>query len=119
MMASSRSSPIPVPYSHTSSNVSAPPQNQTMLQGFEWYVPANNKHWTRLEAAVPMLAKLGVTTLWIPPACKSFGPESVGTSPPPNLNLLSLLQIGSNTEAEQAMTSMISMTWVSLIRRTA
>lgn len=49
-----------------------------MLQGFEWYVPFDQSHWARLEQTLPVLAQLGVDTLWIPPACKSFGPDSVG-----------------------------------------
>lgn len=55
--------------------VGAPPrpdaQNQTMFQGFEWYVPADHQHWSRLEKALPALAALGVTSMWIPPACKA------------------------------------------------
>ena len=46
-------------------------QNQTMFQGFEWYVPADHQHWRRLEKALPTLAALGVTSMWIPPACKA------------------------------------------------
>lgn len=60
---------------HTSS---APPKNKTMMQGFEWYVPFDTNHWRRLEKIVPILAQLGVNTLWIPPACKAFGPDSIG-----------------------------------------
>lgn len=56
----------------------ARPRNKTMLQGFEWYVPFDQSHWSRLEKTLPVLAQLGVDALWIPPACKSFGPDSVG-----------------------------------------
>lgn len=42
-----------------------------MFQGFEWYVPADHQHWRRLEKALPTLAALGVTSMWIPPACKA------------------------------------------------
>jgi alpha-amylase len=45
--------------------------NQIMFQGFEWYVPADHQHWRRLEKALPSLAALGVTSMWIPPACKA------------------------------------------------
>ncbi|ROV92975.1 hypothetical protein VMCG_08977 [Cytospora schulzeri] len=45
--------------------------NPTVFQGFEWYVPADHKHWQRLEGALPCLASLGITSLWIPPACKA------------------------------------------------
>lgn len=55
-----------------------PPRKKTMVQGFEWYIPFDRNHWQRLERIVPVLAHLGVDALWIPPACKSFGPDSVG-----------------------------------------
>lgn len=42
-----------------------------MLQGFEWYCPADFKHWQRLENALPIYAALGITSMWIPPACKA------------------------------------------------
>lgn len=47
------------------------PDNPTMLQGFEWYCPADFKHWQRLETALPVYAALGITSMWIPPACKA------------------------------------------------
>ncbi|KAL2157311.1 hypothetical protein VTH06DRAFT_6249 [Thermothelomyces fergusii] len=47
------------------------PANETMLQGFEWHAPGDGAHWARLERALPGLAALGVTKLWIPPACKA------------------------------------------------
>jgi hypothetical protein len=43
-------------------------ENMTMLQGFEWYVPADQKHWVRLEKNVAELKKWGVDNIWIPPA---------------------------------------------------
>lgn len=49
-----------------------------MLQGFEWYVPFDRSHWARLEKTLPVMSRLGVNSLWIPPACKSYGPDSVG-----------------------------------------
>lgn len=65
------------PYHHGGQPPIIPPrpqgaqQNQTMFQGFEWYVPADHQHWRRLEKALPTLAALGVTSMWIPPACKA------------------------------------------------
>lgn len=47
------------------------PDNPTMLQAFEWYCPADNQHWRRLADALPAHAALGVTSMWIPPACKA------------------------------------------------
>lgn len=42
-----------------------------MMQAFEWYCPADYSHWQRLERALPAHAALGVTSMWIPPACKA------------------------------------------------
>ena len=47
------------------------PVNQTMFQGFEWYCPADRQHWKRLAEALPSLASLGITNIWIPPATKT------------------------------------------------
>ncbi|PSR92274.1 alpha-amylase-like protein [Coniella lustricola] len=47
------------------------PDNQTMFQGFEWYVPPDQKHWARLSRILPTLQTLGITSIWIPPACKA------------------------------------------------
>ncbi|KAK0610129.1 glycoside hydrolase superfamily [Bombardia bombarda] len=55
-----------------------------MLQGFEWYLPAptasdkTEPHWRRLSRAIPALAALGITSLWIPPACKASWPTGNG-----------------------------------------
>ena len=34
-------------------------KNRTMLQGFEWYIPADGKHWSRLAEQAERLAGLG------------------------------------------------------------
>jgi alpha-amylase len=47
-------------------------KNCTMLQGFEWYCPGDQKHWQRLKNVVPTLAALGITSIWIPPATKEL-----------------------------------------------
>ncbi|CAJ2501831.1 Uu.00g046840.m01.CDS01 [Anthostomella pinea] len=47
-------------------------KNQTMFQGFEWYCPDDQEHWKRLANAAPALSSIGVTSMWIPPACKGF-----------------------------------------------
>lgn len=49
-----------------------------MMQGFEWYVPPDQKHWQRLSKAVPSLKAIGVNTMWIPPGCKASSPEGNG-----------------------------------------
>ncbi len=55
-----------------------PVANRTLFQGFEWFCPNDNKHWQRLAKAVPTLAKLGITSIWIPPAAKSFRRDGNG-----------------------------------------
>jgi alpha-amylase len=49
-----------------------------MLQGFEWYLPADGSHWRRLERVMPVVAQLGVTRMWIPPACKAAARDGNG-----------------------------------------
>src|SRR5690554_370401 len=49
-----------------------------MIQFFEWYLPADGGHWERLQNAVPDLAALGVSGIWIPPCYKGTGPEDTG-----------------------------------------
>ncbi|EHA50355.1 hypothetical protein MCOR27_000199 [Pyricularia oryzae] len=46
------------------------PENMTMMQGFEWYVPADQKHWVRLEKEIPQLKSWGIDNIWVPPGCK-------------------------------------------------
>jgi alpha-amylase len=53
-------------------------QNGTLLQAFEWYVAADGKHWRRLERDIADLEGIGITAMWIPPACKGSGPEDNG-----------------------------------------
>jgi alpha-amylase len=54
------------------------PDNKTLFQGFEWYCPADHQHWNRLTQAIPALAALGITGMWIPPACKASWPDRNG-----------------------------------------
>lgn len=42
-------------------------ENMTMMQGFEWYVPADQKHWSRLERHIPELKQWGIDNIWVPP----------------------------------------------------
>ena len=53
-------------------------ENYCLLQGFEWNVPADQKHWKRLTAVLDDLKSIGIDNLWIPPACKGGGPEANG-----------------------------------------
>lgn len=43
---------------------------QTMLQGFEWYLPEDGKHWNRLASEAGLLEEDGYTMVWMPPAYK-------------------------------------------------
>lgn len=44
-----------------------------MLQGFEWYLLADGKHWQRLYKEAKNLQKAGFTAIWLPPAYKGNG----------------------------------------------
>lgn len=46
---------------------------RTILQNFEWYLPADGKHWQRSAEAAGDLAWLGFTDVWLPPAYKGAG----------------------------------------------
>lgn len=50
-----------------------PTENKCLLQGFEWNVPADQKHWKRLKAELPALKAIGIDNVWLPPACKGAG----------------------------------------------
>lgn len=47
--------------------------NGTMLQGFEWELPADGQHWQCVARMAPVWKELGVTAVWLPPACKGAG----------------------------------------------
>ena len=49
-----------------------------MLEAFEWYVPADRKHWQRLSTAASDLREIGVDIMWIPPGCKASTPDGNG-----------------------------------------
>ena len=52
---------------------------RTIIQYFEWYLPADGQHWNRTAADAAHLAELGFTDVWLPPAYKGFnGAEDVG-----------------------------------------
>ena len=52
--------------------------NYIMIQYFEWELPSDQRHWQRLKDDVDNLAHIGVSGVWIPPCCKSTGPNDVG-----------------------------------------
>jgi alpha-amylase len=54
-------------------------KNRTLIQFFEWYIPADGNHWKRFKDAVPRLLDMGITSAWLPPAYKGTrGKESEG-----------------------------------------
>lgn len=71
-----------------------PQFNKTILQGFEWYSNGtttslacdssgvvkdlSTSHWSLLRSLLSEIKALGVTSIWIPPACKSTGPNDNG-----------------------------------------
>lgn len=48
-------------------------RNGTMLQAFQWELPADGNHWRRLTQSAFALHRMGVTALWLPPAYKGAG----------------------------------------------
>ncbi|KAF2636864.1 glucan 1,4-alpha-maltohexaosidase precursor [Massarina eburnea CBS 473.64] len=45
--------------------------NPTIFQSFEWDLPNDQKHYKRLLGILPSLHYIGITSLWLPPACKA------------------------------------------------
>ena len=50
----------------------------TMMQYFEWYLPADGKHWENLKNDAIHLKEIGISHIWMPPAFKATGKEDVG-----------------------------------------
>lgn len=69
------------PEANSNSDGKSCSMNPTMFQGFEWYCPADKKHWQRLAEAIPGLAALGITSMWIPPATKTAWRDNNGYAP--------------------------------------
>ncbi|MDU6523339.1 MAG: alpha-amylase family glycosyl hydrolase, partial [Enterococcus sp.] len=54
-------------------------EKQTILQGFEWYLPADGTHWKTLAEKAEELRHFGINAIWMPPAYKgSEGANDVG-----------------------------------------
>jgi alpha-amylase len=47
--------------------------NKTMMQYFEWYLPNDCNLWKNVANNASNLHKLGITSVWLPPAQKSAG----------------------------------------------
>ncbi|KAI4112310.1 MAG: hypothetical protein LQ338_008325, partial [Usnochroma carphineum] len=45
-------------------------ENYTMMEAFGWYVPADQKHWLRLQRAVAGFKATSIDNPWISPGCK-------------------------------------------------
>jgi alpha-amylase len=52
--------------------------NGIMFQYFEWNLPNDGNHWTRLKNDAANLKNVGVTAVWIPPAYKGTWSGDVG-----------------------------------------
>jgi alpha-amylase len=47
--------------------------NGTMMQWFHWYIAPDATHWKKLKNDAQVLADVGITALWLPPAYKANG----------------------------------------------
>ncbi len=45
-------------------------RNRTLIQFFEWYLPANCSFWKEVKNKAKSLAELGLSEVWLPPAYK-------------------------------------------------
>ena len=55
--------------------------NGTMMQYFEWDLPADKTLWKQLAEDAPKLKKAGISAVWMPPAYKgASGVQDVGYS---------------------------------------
>lgn len=53
--------------------------HRTLIQFFHWYTPGGGVLWDEVRDKAPALAAMGVTDLWLPPACKgAAGGASIG-----------------------------------------
>lgn len=46
-------------------------ENGVMMQYFEWHLPNDGKLWKQIKEDALHLHDIGVTAVWIPPACKA------------------------------------------------
>jgi len=45
--------------------------NETMMQYFEWYYPCDGSLWNKVKENSKELSDVGITAIWLPPACKA------------------------------------------------
>lgn len=43
---------------------------ELMIQGFEWYLPSDARHWKILRDKIDSWSELGVSAIWLPPSYK-------------------------------------------------
>ena len=54
-------------------------KNKTMMQYFEWYLPADKMYWKMVASQAESISQAGITSVWLPPAYKGAGGvEDVG-----------------------------------------
>ncbi|HCO68013.1 MAG TPA: alpha-amylase [Dysgonomonas sp.] len=53
-------------------------KNGVMMQYFEWNLPEDGNFWKQLKEDAKHLQEIGITSVWIPPACKGTGTNDVG-----------------------------------------
>lgn len=53
-------------------------QNPCMIQFFHWYYPADGHLWKHVIEEADHLSHLGISAVWLPPACKAAEKGSVG-----------------------------------------
>ena len=52
--------------------------NNTMMQFFEWYIPADQTLWQKLAKDARHLSSIGISAVWIPPCTKGTSSADVG-----------------------------------------
>jgi len=53
-------------------------KNGVMIQVFEWNLPADGTLYQNLKNLAGKLSKLGITSVWMPPAAKGINNSDVG-----------------------------------------
>ncbi|MCR5609372.1 MAG: alpha-amylase [Lachnospiraceae bacterium] len=54
--------------------------NETMIQYFDFTYPNDGSMWNLLKGNASDLAEVGITSVWMPPACKADGSKDTGYS---------------------------------------
>lgn len=52
--------------------------NETYLQYFDWYLPNDGLWWKQCAAKAPVMHRLGISGVWLPPAYKASSQDNVG-----------------------------------------